>query len=147
MSYLKGTTRIQAIAMRKIFPCYSASRIAKDIGVSRERIRQILTEEDLPRNKIDLPRFCLYCGSQIQRQTSKSGTWINKVFCNQECRKKYHNIPVCCSQCERIFMRKASKVLSYESRPVNLVFCSRYCHGVWLGNHYGNNRKKTNANN
>ena len=101
--------------------------LARQLGISRERVRQI-------RNKFQLcqfispkkpPRLCGRCGKKTH-PGNKSG------LC-QKCLTLTHRTVKVCEVCGKEFSRPPSH---FHPRAPGR-FCSRHCHGVWLGKTYG----------
>jgi len=107
------------------------SEIARLMGISRQRVFQILQENGLPTKhlvrQINNYRYnCPVCGKIS----------INK-FCSDECKKQWQQIPVVCTRCGKLFFRDIHKFL-YNYRDHNgTIFCSRNCQSKWIGEHYG----------
>ncbi len=117
-----GTKEI--VALRKKYPCYSLQKIGKLAGLSRERIRQILSRAG--ERTARLPHGnCLHCGKVLTRRKAR--------FCNGDCRHLYSNPEIECSQCGVHFRRQLSSL--YHNKT--LFFCSKRCQGRWLGRTYG----------
>ncbi len=113
-------------------PCISASSIARRVGVSRERVRQILTDEGLSTRRYIQKYVCAGCGKITN----------NTRFCSRKCRHEYYNPQVECYQCHKLFRRKASQL--YSPRQLHkYYFCSKHCQGVWLSKEYGWGRSKS----
>ena len=58
------SVRDKVIELRKSMPCASNQTIADKVGVSRERVRQILKSSGLPTRKYYAT--CSECGKKIQ---------------------------------------------------------------------------------
>ena len=107
------------------------SEIARLVGISRQRVFQILQENGLPTKhlvrQINKYRYnCPVCGKIS----------INK-FCSDECKKQWQQIPVVCTKCGKLFFRDIHKFL-YNYRDHNeTIFCGRNCQSKWIGEHYG----------
>lgn len=107
--------------------------IAKEVGITRERVRQIakrcgyITAQD-DRNVFNYVP-CLYCGTKFKRSHRKK-------FCSPNCNKEYkfqlyHDL-VECKQCHFYFLANRKSV---ENR--GRYFCSKTCQGKYIGEHYG----------
>jgi predicted DNA-binding transcriptional regulator AlpA len=103
------------------------SEIARIVGVSRQRVYQILQEEGLPTKQH--VKKCLYACPVCGRIT-------NHKFCSGECRKEWLQIPVICSECGNLFIRSRSKFMNSYPHHSNVLFCSKKCTGKWLNKHY-----------
>jgi len=117
------TERVRA--MREENPKALAINIAKEIGVSRERVRQILVRLDLPtRIPVEPLNWCCFCVKPIRE---------GRLYCNRICHKRAHRVQLVCRACGvPFFVRLAAyRVRSERSKVVGL-WCSRVC---WSKNH------------
>ena len=105
------------------------SEIAREAGVSRQRVYQILKQEGLPtKQKIKKYRYqCPVCGAISP-----------KKLCSEECKIKWRQIPIICTECGKLFFRYYSQLLAdcHRSR-VNAFFCSKECRNKWFVEQYG----------
>jgi len=110
-------------------PCATLQEMGDRLGVSRERIRQMLNKLELPTRHYSEKKMvgCLECGSLIKE---------GKEFCNVKCRKSYNSVLVTCSQCGKLIKRKPSMVLSSKSRIrkgyKGNYYCDRKCLGLYF---------------
>ena len=135
--------------------------IANRYGVSRERIRQILRNSKS--RKTTNPQGCLN-SRQVSKQFGMTpdnlGMFIrnhNLILSNHQKGKRYfftsedvekikqirssmHTAPKITFNCEWCGQEKTIKYSEYKGRKFH--FCSRRCHGLWLGNNYGRRREK-----
>ena len=102
--------------------------IGKAVGVSREYVRQVATMVGI--SAASRPkRSCIVCGK---------GIWPGDYGYRQsncpDCRRKsVGKLTFTCDGCGRMFVRTARSVMvqsKYGQRP---RFCSRSCHGLWVG--------------
>ena len=124
-------TREQVRELRMSNLYMSMSAIARLIGISRQRVFQILQEEGLPTKHLVKPvnkdqYSCLVCG---KISTNK--------FCSNECKTQWHQIPVVCTRCGKLFFRNVHRFLTNYRDHSDTVFCSRNCQSRWVGAHYG----------
>jgi hypothetical protein len=76
------SARELAIQIRKESPCFTLTDIAIKCNVSKERVRQILSQEKLPTKHIsDKTHSCLFCGKPT----------YNPMCCSRICNKEYIN--------------------------------------------------------
>lgn len=101
--------------------------IATHLCVSREYVRQVLTNAGLPRRAIK--SHCKLCLKPL--------TSIKKAFCSNECDYAAHHILVKCSYCGKEFYRRKSKVERATRLGYKLAFCNRKCLGSWKGRECG----------
>lgn len=124
----------------QVNPSLTYSEIARLLGVSRERIRQVSGQR---RRK---PRFCKVCGVQIlMKHDGITETAYNLRYCAdcwieaKEQRKKSHLIAFTCETCGETFFRKTGEVKSQQRKGHSIRWCGRRCHGKWLGANYSGN--------
>ena len=122
----------------------SLQEVGNHLGVTRERVRQILEKHRItkPRAKKIYPsKFCIDCGIEINH-TAKSG----------RCGSCYHKrVSLNCFTCEKTFDigRSSYKARIHvtgtkrESKRVTPLFCSRRCYGVWFGKNFGFKKKES----
>ena len=131
-----GVDRSAVVATRSRNPCATLQDIADKYEVSRERIRQILSEEQASTKSISrasLLRICPLCGG-FKSQVS--------ILCSR-CREaewaKVRWVTLICDQCEKTFNRRQAHVLNRAKRYGfgGPVFCSRRCQGIYTAEHYG----------
>lgn len=103
------------------------SEIAKIVGISRQRVYQILQQEGLP-TKQHIKKYLYEC--------PVCGTITSRKFCSSECRKKWQQIPITCSECGNLFIRNRRKFMNSYHYHSNVLFCSKKCNGKWLNKHY-----------
>jgi len=122
--------------MRWTNPCATLQDMGDHFGVTRERIRQVLNELELPTKHYAEKTMmgCLKCGTPFPEKEGKE-------FCSRECQSVYNTILITCSQCGKLMKRKACQTLLTESR-IKLgykgnFFCSKRCQGFWLAEKHG----------
>jgi endogenous inhibitor of DNA gyrase (YacG/DUF329 family) len=126
------TTTDKVRALREANPVARTRSMAKKVGVSRQRVHQILIKLGLDTS----PPFvsgalvtkpCYLCDQLVTRYASrmKSG----RIRCSGQ-----HWIKLRCLTCERHFSRRLHMHRS------DRAFCTKRCQGKWLGTHYGRHR-------
>lgn len=125
---ISDTTK-RAIEIRQKSPCLSSQDIAKKLGVSRERIRQILSRENLPVRRVRTFKYkCNHCGKPTN----------NRLFCSMKCQSDYHTISLTCDFCGKLFNRKSyAEQRNIRIHNSELIFCTKQCQGSWLANNHG----------
>lgn len=108
--------------------------VAKKIGVSRERVRQVAKKIGIGtmRKKLEeqSPKVCANCGKPSKTQK----------YCSQTCKrefydKKYYATTICEVCGKEVKYRKSREILKPR-------FCSKVCQGFFLGkNHQSVNKK------
>jgi len=123
-------TREEIVTLKKAYPCYSQTKIAQEVGKTRQWVSHVLNQEGLIKKR---KKTCLNCGED------RGG---NKIFCSRKCFQDYHNVEVTCEWCGAIKKRKISEILHYDDNHTRShTFCSRECFGSWLGTNHGRGRK------
>ena len=119
------TLKVNIKRMRRNNPCFTLIQIGERYGVTRERVRQILKEAELPTkgegtlyHRIPNQRFCLNCG--IVRILP------NRTHCSHKCRTEYATVKVTCTQCGLQFQLKQGAIIARTTRHKN-IFCSHSC--------------------
>lgn len=142
------SARPQVLSLRAENPLISAKEMADIIGVSRERIRQILLKHNLPTKvgrriqKLPIETItltCLGCSRNIIRALSSHRASLKRKstyrpFCSKECmfeyrrRNAYKDIILKCACCGRDFIRthKLDRISRYYN--CKRFFCSRECY-------------------
>jgi hypothetical protein len=126
---LRGSdTRKQVRKLRSANLSMTMSEIAKRVGMSRQRVFQILREEGLPtKHCVIIKKYqCLECGAVSPHK-----------FCSDECKKKWREIPIICNGCGKLFFRDVTQFLHNYRKHNHALFCSRNCANRWLGETYG----------
>jgi len=121
-------TRQKVRELRSNNLCMNMSEIASKVNISRQRVYQILREEGLPTKRyLKMTQYaCAVCG-----------TISTHKFCSDECKKKWHQIPVICTRCGKLFIRNRHQFLTNYPHFNNNLFCSRDCSSKWWAEHYG----------
>ncbi len=120
------STRQKVITLATTHPDLIQAEIARRVQVSRERVRQILLEEGVERKY----RQCIDCG----RILVPGYNCYNSRQCPDCQRRRYEKFweKYRCCYCGKWFSALRSDKDRHE-----LHFCSRTCHGKWLGAKYG----------
>ncbi len=126
-------TRDKVVALREAHPNMRAIEMAKTLGVTRERVRQILFRAGLPTQTLRNPRpmpTCGKCGLKIAR-VNKSGLCIRcKVTAvpTQQFSCAYCGAPIY----ERLCPGHKNIILAKK-----VHFCDKRCQGKWVAENYG----------
>ena len=126
---LRGSdARKQIIELRSANLSMTMSEIAKRVGMSRQRVFQILREEGLPtKHCVNIKNYqCLECGAVSPHK-----------FCSDECKKKWQQIPIICDGCGKLFFRNVTQFLHNYRKHNHALFCSNSCAHKWLVEMYG----------
>ena len=120
------STTERALALRQEHPDIRASVIARTLGVSRERVRQILYRAGLPTHFVKQDG-CPVCG--LKR------SYYSKRRC-MDCRiRATPKIERSCGWCGTSVVRKASCWRNGQEPKV--LFCTKQHQGFWAGKYHG----------
>ena len=114
----------QAVSESRIKnPCRSYADLARELGISKQRVHQIVVRLQLPRKLKLKDRFkdrfsCSECG-QSRPNAKKAG------YCTS-CRHEKSIVPVSCSFCGKLFSMSKSQLLGRVKRYKGL-HCSQRC--------------------
>lgn len=126
------TLQVNIIRARRNNPCATLNEIGAKYGVTRERVRQVLSRAGKVTSAYHQTYLCIQCGKDMGTE--------EKLFCNKQCRYDYGHIKIACSYCGK-FQEYSIKWLIWQiehgRRSPDLFFCSQYCHGKWLGENHG----------
>lgn len=129
--------------LRENNPCMVLREIGECVGVSRERVRQVLNKAQLrTRAWSDLLRICPNCDKEFQATNRKS------IHCSRSCQAQFTWIPIICDTCGVLFYRRQSVLMANLRNPNHSFgytgehyFCSRSCFAKWLGENHGFGRR------
>ena len=121
------TTRAKIEASLAKNPVQTLQQVATEVGVTRERVRQITKEYGIHREALP-SRYgrCISCGRT--RHDRRVNNILECGICRPN-RAKY--ITVNCYWCNKSFSRRASSQRSKRS------FCNNVCLGKWVAENYG----------
>lgn len=126
------STKPRILEILKDNPTVPYSTIANELGLSRERVRQIARSNGYPpRRGILNPRLCLFCGKLH---------YTKNQYCSHTCvynsRKK--RVTFNCHQCGKIFERTPGNMRSKSGK----YFCNRACYWNCTRKNNGNEEPK-----
>ena len=117
-------------------PLRSYQSIADQIGISRERVRQIAMALGFPkRNTRIVIKKCLGCG--IDFLPRNNGVKYHSSSCFQHVRHLKSMVVLTCEECDIKFLRRACVVRWAETKGYKHVRCSRTCQGKFIGKNHG----------
>ncbi len=123
-----ANTKSKVISLRSTNPYMKMSDIGRAVGVSKQRVYQILRKQGLPtKRSVELKYKCLVCGHSSSNK-----------FCSKICKAKWQKIPIVCTNCGKLFFRDKERLLQHHREA---LFCCRKCFGIWAGEHHGFKRK------
>ena len=134
---MTGTARKDVVSLRVNNPHMKGSEIARLVGISRERVRQILNTQGLLVRSVPRVRPCKVCGKPITHSHAK-------YYCSRACFHRDHQVLLVCSTCGKHFLIPTSDyTLRLRDKKTNRWYCSKKCQGKWLGQlRWGNIRCK-----
>ena len=126
------------VRIRVSNPCLTLQAIADAVGLSRERIRQVLNEHGATTSKIALVWFqCLQCHNAFQVKLSTANQ-SPPSFCARSCYMAYHTLAVVCECCHKRFLTKKRNHLALNGgNPDAKIYCSHSCAGRINGAKHG----------
>ena len=122
--------RKKIIRLRILYPNHTLTEIGKTVGVTRERVRQILQEENLPTSRPKKVYTCIDCDQELSSPRQR---------CPQ-CTLDLHWPEVVCNDCNNIFRIRRSNLNRKMKDPRYTTasnFCNRICSGHFAGMNYG----------
>ncbi len=129
---VQGGNAIKVIGIRESNPCATLQQVGDEVGITKERVRQILVSSSLPTRHYTVPKLfsCLNCGKPT----------YNKKYCRKQCWYEYTHPLLTCDTCGTLFRRGQSQIISRANRPVYKggIFCSRKCIGKYEYNQVSN---------
>ena len=115
-------SRDKAIELRKHHPEMTLQAIGTELGISRERVRQILTSENLETRSVGrIPEpmpLCRTCNNPVPIR--------RRIYCSSECQRPYGKTTVNCHFCNTEITLMTSQYNARTSRNVH-IHCSREC--------------------
>ena len=123
------TTKELIRNLRVAHPDMKAKHMASDLGVSRERVRQILNELGLPIHFPPIEYVCIDCGKPVSYKAKRCRACYISLYSKRT--------EFVCLQCSKAFSRRNSEVRASLKRSNKISFCSKRCQGTWLGQNYG----------
>ena len=114
--------RPQVIALRKEHPEWRLGDIGDVVGITRERVRQILRTEGLPTRQ---PRtLCAWCSIPIKKAHK---------YCSRAHRHAASLAAYTCELCGRVFFRNKKQVDKHREKFFAARWCSNQCQGTYIG--------------
>ncbi|OGZ98718.1 MAG: hypothetical protein A3C07_00320 [Candidatus Sungbacteria bacterium RIFCSPHIGHO2_02_FULL_47_11] len=120
---------------------YSCAKIGREIGLARERVRQILKKAG---RFTRVSCYCYFCGQAFRQKELRATSVIVKrgngrigkrIFQCISCarrRKKERWVTLECEVCHKKFERRRSKVQQAIKLGYRHTRCSDRCKGLWL---------------
>ncbi len=114
--------RQDLISLKKKFPCYTLQQIGNEYGITKERVRQILSSEGVDTTLYNPKKICQKCGGKKEKGQRK--------YC-KKCADELQYIHIRCEKCHRLFRRSVHYVI--YNNPEHM-FCSNKCRGSYVKN-------------
>ena len=122
--------------------------IAKMLGISKQRLYQIIQKYNLPKKRdvrkpviAPIIAKCIVCGKELVNPPSMLK--YKKYFCSIMCKRKYYYEELTCFICGKKFLiRKKELKKRLKKKKTNHFFCSRKCLGKYIGINFGFGNKK-----
>lgn len=125
-----ASTRERLMDLARESPFRSYADMAREVGVTRERVRQILSGiGPAPAATRQQPRLCIHCGEALGRS--------NRIGLHLRCVRAYNMISVCCSRCGGLFKRHRTALIASARDPryTGKQYCPN-CYGkIWVPCH------------
>ena len=121
-----SSLRQQILDIAQKRPNTNSAEVARLLGVSRERIRQLRHAMGLP-TKYPKPlqtHKCKKCDNQIS---------MRRLYCGQPCRYGSEKGTVQCTYCNELFLREQRYITRAKKNGRIISFCCKQHHGKWLG--------------
>jgi len=96
--------------------------IARELGISRQRVHQVVKELGYPPVERAEYKYCANCGKQLSDQGSN--------LCKDCYLADLHTkslVELTCPQCGRVFTRRRCYINSQRKRGYRQFFCNRSC--------------------
>jgi len=118
-------TRDKVIELRKHHPEMTLQAIGTELGISRERVRQILTSENietrsLGRIPVPMP-LCKNCNNPVPLR--------KRIYCSPECQRPNGKTTTHCHFCNKEIVLMSAQYRARSSRATH-IHCSRECRGA-----------------
>ena len=110
-------TTFDAVRMKKMYPHLSGAYIGRRLGVSRQRVHQILSGAGLPTRAIPPQLYCLNCGGEIDNRKVHQG----------KCDFEYYHRLLTCYGCGKEFYRARGQIELHRRRNYDRYFHSPEC--------------------
>lgn len=117
----------EVIRLRISYPCMSGAEIARRVGLSRERVRQLLSKSNLINSSVlyhTQTKHCLVCNKKLSFKNKSGYCLLHRVESN--------SVPVVCSYCGKLTHRKKCEILREANHPLDKSFCNAHCRSKYL---------------
>ena len=111
------------VRLRKQKPLLTGSEIGRIIGVSRQYVSAILSQEGLHNKQPTYKKTIVSC--KICGKATPRGQQLCPIG---ECRDKYYKVDVTCTFCKYPFKMKRGHVTQRYRRGWKHIYCSQSCY-------------------
>ena len=124
------TTAERVAKIRQKNPCATLEEVGQRVGVTRERVRQLLKAQGLPTMSYRPSRLfeCLNCGASFP---NRQGPKYQPKYCSRSCAHEHRVITLACLQCGSLFKRRETYILPRSRYKNPGMFCSTDCYRMW----------------
>lgn len=134
---ISDNRKAQILEIKKQNPAMTLESIGIQVGVSRQRVHQILLKEGILTHKD--PPTCDGCGIVLHPSVKRPYIHPNGNRYCVSCREQMVYGIYTCADCGSEVRRRRKSVL--RTKP-KLIFCDNKCQGHYLGSHYGAGRRQ-----
>jgi len=123
------TSKDLILHIRNVHPTISTKNLSVILGLSRQRVDQILKKNNLPTNtRNDKSASCEYCHNPCVKP---------RKYCSRECLSNSRKLDFTCEECGIIFKRGVTYANMRVVRNYKHTWCSKQCQGKSLGRKHG----------
>ncbi len=116
--------RDQIATIKKRYPNKQQVDIARELGISRQRVHQVIKDLGYPPVMLlDIPSYCTNCGKKLAKQTKGNLCWN----CHLVDLHTKSLVELTCPQCGGVFARRRGYVNSQRKCGYRLFFCNGRC--------------------
>ena len=133
---LTNNLKSQILELKKQNPKRTLEAIGNEVGLSRQRVHQVLTGEGIDTHK-DHPT-CDGCGIVLQPSKKRPYIDTNGNRHCATCRDQMVYGIYICTDCGSTVRRRRKSIL--RTKP-KYIFCDKKCQGHYLGVNYGRKSK------
>jgi hypothetical protein len=135
MNYNSQANRFAIMIYRAKNPYAKQADMARDLGITRERVRQILKKLGLPAVTkdpvVEANRYanCESCGKKV---VARHNSGLARKYCDRECFSSSRVVTIECFICGELFPMNLSQ-WEVRVRRFKTLTCSMKCRGVTIG--------------
>jgi DNA-binding phage protein len=129
----------RVIALRRQYPAMTLSQIGIQVGITRERVRQMLKRHGLPTKSTISRVFPIFVCRTCGFETTVRHTLTRDGVC-RECLQRRRVTTLSCAWDGKPFQRRTDRIRARAKNPAytsDRFFCSREHQGQYIGRHFG----------